>query len=379
MYLIRNVSVYAPEKIGKRDVLVSSGRIAAVDSALTVTVDGLETIDGTGLILTPGLIDQHIHVTGGGGEGGPSSRVPEIPFSSLALCGSTTVVGVLGTDSVTRSVFALLAKIRALQEEGISGWMYTSNYALPPSLLSDSIRNDIFLVPEVVGVKIAHADHRSSFPSVEELMRIVSDVRVGGMLAGKPGVLHVHMGVLPDGFAIFTEIVNRGMPIKHLRPSHCARDEKLFADALAFNKRGGIIDITSGGTCFSTPAEVIRTLVEEKADLSRVTMSTDGGGSIPRFDADGNMVGLGTGSPSANTKLIRQLTCECGFALEVILPLVTSNVADNLELRGKGHIQKGMDADICCFTEDMELKHVMAKGRFLVRDGELLVKGKFEE
>lgn len=379
MYLIRNVSVYAPEKIGTRDVLVINGRIAAVDSALTVSIDGLETIDGTDLILTPGLIDQHIHVTGGGGEGGPSSRVPEVAFSSLALCGSTSVVGVLGTDSVTRSVFALLAKIRALKEEGISGWMYTSNYALPPSLLSDNIRNDLFLVPEVVGVKVAHADHRSSFPSVDELMRIVSDVRVGGMIAGKPGVLHVHMGGLPDGFAIFNEIVDRGMPIKHLRPSHCARDEGLFAGALEFNKRGGVIDITSGGTCFSTPAEVIKTLIKEKVDLRRVTMSTDGGGSVPRFDADGNMVGLGTGSPFANIKLIRQLICECGFALEVILPLVTSNVADNLELRGKGHIRKGMDADICCFTKDMELKHVMAKGRILIRDGELLVKGKFEE
>lgn len=379
MYLLRNATVYAPEKLGRRDVLIIGDAIAVVAENLTISLPGLETIDADGLILTPGLIDQHIHVTGGGGEGGPVSRVPEISFSSLVSSGTTTVVGVLGTDSVTRSVHALLAKVRALAEEGLSGWMYTSNYALPPSLLSGSVRNDIFLVSEVLGVKIAHADHRSSFPTVDEFMRILSDVRVGGMIAGKIGVLHVHMGALPDGFALFREVVSRGMPIKHIRPSHCARDKALFADAMAFNKEGGVIDITSGGTCFSTPAEVIQTLINEKADMANVTMSTDGGGSIPRFDDKGDMIGLGTGSPSANLRLIRELVCKNNLPLESVLPMVTRNVAANLGLAKKGAVAQGMCADICCFTKDMELRHVMAKGRFLMRDAVQCVKGMFEE
>jgi beta-aspartyl-dipeptidase (metallo-type) len=379
MFLFNNATVYAPAKLGKRDVLVVNGRIAAVSENLTVSLPGLETIDAGSLILTPGLIDQHIHLTGGGGEGGLVSRVPEVPFSSLVASGTTTVVGVLGTDSVTRPVHALLAKVRALKEEGLSGWMYTSNYALPPSLLSGTIRNDLFLVPEVVGVKVAHADHRSSFPTVEELLRILSDVRVGGMIAGKIGVLHVHMGNLPDGFALFSEIVRRGMPVKHIRPSHCARDKALFEQALVFNRQGGLIDITSGGTCFSTPAAVIRQLKEEKADLGKVTMSTDGGGSIPRFDDKGNMIGLGTGSPSANIRVVRELVCKDGLELELVLPMVTSNVAENLGLTGKGILAAGQDADICCFTRDMQLRHVMAKGRILLRDEALVVKGMFEE
>ncbi len=379
MILFKNATVYAPEKLGKRDVLVVNGRVAALEENLTVSLPGLEVIDADGLILTPGLIDQHIHVTGGGGEGGPVSRVPEVSFSSLVSSGTTTVVGVSGTDSVTRSIHALLAKVRALQEEGISGWMYTSNYALPPSLLSGSVRDDLFLVPEVLGVKIAHADHRSSFPSADEMLRILSDVRVGGMIAGKIGVLHVHMGNLPDGFAIFNEIADRGMPVKHIRPSHCARDKDLFEQALAFVRRGGIIDITSGGTCFSSPAEVINQLAEEKADMSKVTMSTDGGGSIPRFDDKGDMIGLGTGSPAANLALIRELVCAKGFALERILPMVTSNVAVNLGLHGKGALAAGADADICCFTKDLELRHVMAKGKLLMRDAALKAKGMFEE
>lgn len=379
MFLFKNATVYAPEKLGTRDVLVVNGKVAALAESLTVCLPGLETIDAAGLILTPGLMDQHIHVTGGGGEGGPVSRVPEISFSSLVRSGTTTVVGVLGTDSVTRSVYALLAKIRALRTEGISGWMYTSNYALPPSLLSRSVRDDLFLVPEVLGVKIAHADHRCSFPTLEEMLRILADVRVGGMIAGKVGVLHVHMGDLPDGFAMFDEAVKRGMPVKHIRPSHCARDKALFGQAVAFNRSGGVIDITSGGTRFSSLAEIMKQLVEEKADLGKVTISTDGGGSIPRFDNKGNMVGLGTGSPSANIGLIRELVTSAGLPLEQILPMATSNVADNLGLNGKGHVGLGKDADICCFTQDMRLVHVMARGRMLMRNGDLEAKGMFEE
>lgn len=377
MYLFKNALVYAPEKIGVRDVLVINDRIVAVAENLTVSLPGLETVDAKGLVITPGLIDQHVHVTGGGGEGGPVSRVPEVVFSSLVACGSTTIVGVAGTDSVTRSIAALLGKVRGLQTEGISGWMYTSNYALPPSLMSGSIRDDIFLVPEVLGVKIAHSDHRCSFPTLDEMMRILSDVRVGGMIAGKVGVLHIHMGELPGGFAAFNEIVDRGIPAKHLRPTHVGRSETVFKEAVAFAKRGGVIDITSGGACYRSPAELV-TMAAAEVGTGNLTMSTDGNGSMPRFDAAGNMVGLTAASPGANLEALRDMVSG-GMALETVLPLITSNPARHLELKGKGQVAEGMDADLCVFSEDFTLRHVMAKGRFLMRGGEIIVKGVFEE
>ncbi|MCL2602008.1 MAG: beta-aspartyl-peptidase [Treponema sp.] len=379
MYLLKNALVYAPEKIGVRDILVAGGSIVAMAENLTVSMPDLETIDVKGLIVTPGLIDQHIHVTGGGGEGGPVSRVPEIPLSKLVACGTTTVVGVSGTDSVTRPISALLAKVRALTAEGISGWMYTSNYALPPSLLSKTIRDDLFLVPEVLGVKIAHSDHRSSFPTIDEMLRILSDVRVGGMISGKVGVLHIHMGDLPGGFAAFNEIIDRGIPAKHLRPTHCARNEKLFKEALVWIKeRNGVVDLTSGGSCYAgSPVIAVKTAIGEVGP-DNLTMSTDGGGSIPRFNAAGDMVGLGTGAPSANLEILQGLV-KAGLALETVLPLVTKNPARYLELKKKGRLEAGMDADLCVFTEDLTVRHVMAKGTFLMRDKEIIVKGSFEE
>lgn len=142
--LIRNAHVFSPDDLGVRDVLMVNGRFLAIDTDLDVKLPDLETIDAKGKILTPGFFDQHIHVTGGGGEGGPVSRTPELVLSELVACGTTNVVGVSGTDFITRSIENLLAKVRALATEGVSTWMYTSNYRFPPSTMSGEVAKDIF-------------------------------------------------------------------------------------------------------------------------------------------------------------------------------------------------------------------------------------------
>ena len=91
--LIKGAHVYAPEDLGICDVLTVGKQVVAVGKDLTATLPELETIDAKGLILTPGFIDQHIHVTGGGGEGGPKTRTPELVLSELIACGTTSVVG----------------------------------------------------------------------------------------------------------------------------------------------------------------------------------------------------------------------------------------------------------------------------------------------
>lgn len=377
--LFKKGTVFAPKYLGVCDVLVVGNRIEALAPDLAITMPQLEIVDAKGLILTPGMIDQHVHVTGGGGEGGPQSRTPEILLSELVACGTTTVIGVAGTDSVTRSIEALLAKVRALTAEGVSAWMYTSNYALPPSLLTASVRQDIFCIPEVLGVKIAMGDHRSSFPTLHELLRIVSDIRVASMIAGKIGFLHVHLGDLSGPFALFNEMIEQGLPAKHFRPTHCARDKKVFEEAMTFAKQhGGVIDVTSGGSCFETPAGVIKLALQEGVKPDLITMSTDGHGSIPRFDAQGTMIGLGVGTVSSNLESVKAMIA-LDMKPELAFSFVTSNVATHLGLPAKGFVREGSDADLCLFDQHFELQDVMAKGRFLMRGKEIMVKGTFEE
>ena len=136
-------------------------------------------------IICPGFIDQHIHIIGGGGEGGLASRIPEIMLSKIVSAGITTVVGVLGFDSITRSLKGLLAKARALEEEGLNTFIYTGSYEVPTPTITGSVMSDVSLVDKVIGVgEIAISDHRSSIRQ-GYLKKIANEARIG--IAGEKG------------------------------------------------------------------------------------------------------------------------------------------------------------------------------------------------
>ncbi len=380
-YLIKGAYVYGPDALGVKDVLVVNGKVAAIQKDLTVTgVANLEVNDATGKILTPGFIDQHIHVTGGGGEGGPKTRTPEVNLSELISVGTTGVVGASGTDSISRSIENLLAKVRGLQDEGVSAWMYTSNYAYPPTTLTGSVRKDMFIVPEVLGVKLALGDHRSSMPTMQEVLHLLTDIRVAGMVAGKIGVLHVHLGNIHGAFEMFDEIIEKGMPIRHIRPTHCARDKYVFDKALDFARKGGHIDITTGGSCcFEKPADAVEAVWNaDGIDPTLLTISTDGHGSVPKFNDKGEVVGLGVGGVGDNLKTVKELISR-GHGPEVVLPLVTSNVSKGLELKGKGVVELEGSADINIFDKDWNLTDVYSKGVQMMKDRGLKVIGTYEQ
>lgn len=376
--LIKNADVYAPEHLGTRDIFLAGGKIVAMAEKLDVTLPDLEVIDAAGYIVAPGLVDQHIHITGGGGEGGWHSRCPELVFSELVKAGVTTFLGVSGTDSMTRSVENLLAKVRGLKNEGASGWMWTSNYAYPVTTITKDVRTDMLAIPEVLGVKIALGDHRSSFPNQHEIMQILADVRVSGMLTGKTGFLHVHLGDFPYSFDIFDECVAQGMPIKHIRPTHVARHPEVFRRACEFAKKGGFIDITTGGGNYmGSAADAVRAALADGVPFDRITLSSDGHGSMPRFNDAGEMVGLGIGSIMCDIETIRELKDELG--VEKALTPMTKTVAGALGLETKGGIAVGKDADLLFLTKDFEPEWVFMMGKVAMRQGEVVMKGAFEE
>lgn len=376
--LIKNADVYAPEHLGTRDIFIAGGKIVAMAEKLDVTLPDLEVIDAAGYIVTPGLVDQHIHITGGGGEGGWHSRCPELVFSELVKAGVTTFLGVSGTDSMTRSVENLLAKVRGLKNEGASGWMWTSNYAYPVTTITKDVRTDMLAIPEVLGVKIALGDHRSSFPNQHEIMQILADIRVSGMLTGKTGFLHVHLGDFAYSFDIFDECVAQGMPIKHIRPTHVARHPEVFRRACEFAKKGGFIDITTGGGNYmGSAADAVRAALAADVPFDRITLSSDGHGSMPRFNEAGEMVGLGIGSIMCDIETIRELKDELG--VEKALTPMTKTVSDALGLEAKGGIAVGKDADLLFLTKDFDIDWVFMMGKVAMRKGEVVMKGAFEE
>lgn len=380
MIIIKGAEVYAPEHLGIQDVMLCGGHIEMIKEEIPVCYDNCQVIDGSGMILTPGIIDQHVHVTGGGGEGSFHTRVPEAMLSDFIRGGVTTVVGLLGTDGITRSVENLVAKVKSLREEGMTAYCLTGSYGYPSVTLTGDVKKDIMFIGEVLGLKLAISDHRAPNISVEELIRVASDVRVAGMLSGKPGILTLHMGDDPRGLEpVFEALEKTSIPIKTFRPTHVARNWDLYDQALKFANMGGYIDLTCDCAPYKEVAEGLRRAKAAGVPLNHITLSSDGQGSWSEYDEEGNLEKIGVSSVAASYEQVVDLVLNEGLDLTEALAYVTANPADVLDLQEKGHIREGADGDLLLMKkEDLKLDTVIAMGRLMMRGGEILVKGTYE-
>jgi len=382
--LIKEGNVYAPEPKGIRDILVVGRIIALIAEQIELTGDfEVQVISARDKLVLPGLVDLHVHPLGGGGEGGFWTRTPDISLSAIARAGVTTVVGCLGTDDVSRHPETLLAKANQLEEEGVSAYVYTGSYQLPLPTITGSVRKDIALIPKVIGVgEIAISDHRSSQPTFEELARVAAEARVGGMIGGKAGLVHFHVGggrrMLDPLFRLVKETE---IPIGQFLPTHVNRTRELFEQAIDFARMEGNIDLTVQGSHLLFPiatGDALRMALAAGVSFDQITLSSDSNGSMPVFDEHGKMTGLAVGE-IANLCGEWKSLAKQGFALEDLTKMVTSNPARRVGLfREKGSLDAGKDADILILDADLSLESVMAKGRLLVHDRQVVVKGTFE-
>lgn len=390
--IIKNAKVYSPICIGVRDVLILGDKIGKIAESIPLPPMEFmeaEIIDGSHKILTPGFIDGHVHIIGGGGEGGFTTRTPEAGLSKITRFGITTVVGCLGTDGTTRHMTSLLAKARALEDEGITTYIYTGSYQVPTRTITDSPRNDIILIDKVIGIgEIAISDNRSSHPVKHDLLYLASEARLGGMLSGKAGVLHLHVGDAKRKLDYLFEIIDDGeIPPTQMVPTHINRNHELFIQSMEYAKRGGVVDITSSIYPLSKSdpeikgSTALRMMLENGVPGENITMTSDGNGSAPIFDDSGKLVKLGIGSLSSNHKEFHDSVFDEGISIEDALKPLTSNAADILKLdKRKGRIKEGLDADILLMNEnDLSIDTVIAKGRVMVLGGKITVYGTFEE
>ena len=387
MLLLKNVDVFAPAPAGRADMLIAGGRIVRIEQDIRIAAGYCDTVDASALMAMPGLVDGHVHMTGGGGEGGYATRTPELVLSGAILGGVTTVVGCLGTDGVTRSLENLLAKARGLDEEGISTFIYTGYYGVPTATLTGSIERDLLLIDKVIGVgEVALSDHRSTQPTFDEIARLAAESRRGGILSGKAGVVNIHMGDGRRGLSMLRRILDETeIPPTQFLPTHINRNADLFAEGIAHAKAGGLVDFTTSSVpAFAEDGVVkcsrsLRLMLEAGVNVSQITFTSDGQGSLPLFDGEGRFERLGVGRVTSLFAAVREAVMDEGVPLETALQVVTSNPARILKLGGKGRLAAGADADVTLVDPaTLEIRGVIARGRWMMRDGQLVVKVTFE-
>jgi len=108
--------------------------------------------------------------------------------------------------------------------------------------------------------------------------------------------------------------------------------------------------------------------------------------AMPGFvDGHVNMIGGGgeggylTRTPELSlSDAVRDAVAEEGVPLGTALQVVTSNPARFLTLREKGRLAAGADADLVLLDPGtLEIRGVIAKGRWLLKSGDVLAKGTF--
>ena len=379
MKLFKSAHVYAPQYLGQKDVLIAGDKIIAVEDNINLIASSfVEVIQTDGLILTPGFVDSLVHITGGGGEGGYSTRTPEMHINEAIKGGVTTVIGVLGTDAQTRSLENLLAKAYALEEQGISVYCYTGSYHYPMVTVTQSMKHDIMLIEKFIGVgEVAIADHRSSQLTAHEMARLTSEARVAGMLAGKAGIVSVHLGDENSRLDLLYDVIAQfDIPITQYYPTHINRSRALFEAGIEFTTKGGYIDFTTSTTAQIIEqgeipaAQALALALKQGVPVHQITMSSDGNASLPVFDHLGKLIDLQVGQVCSLHQAMVDAVKQFDVSIEDALTSITLSPASILQLKAKGCIAAGLDADINLLNaHTLVIEAVYSKGERVYCDG----------
>jgi beta-aspartyl-dipeptidase (metallo-type) len=381
--LLRGGHVLGPADQGVADLLIVGREIVAIGANLPLPTGighGKEH-DVSGRIVLPGLIDGHVHVMGGSGLGGPTTRSTDLQIEHIVSVGVTTVASPLGTDSLSRSVVGLLARAAALRRQGITAYCYTGGWRSPVPTITGDPQGDVALVDQVVGIKVAISEPTAPAYTIEELCCLAHAAWTGGRMAGKRAVLHAHVGDNPAGLGPLREVRQRtGIPADRLVATHVSRNPNLWKQALAYALEGGSIDVTGterpeeGFAEAVLPAAAILDALASGVAAARITLSSDSGVPYTRVDQAGTVVGQHMVGPGSILRSLRELVAG-GLTWGQAAAFATENVANLLGLDRKGRLAPGADADVLVLNSDGAADRVYAYGAMLVEGGRALVRG----
>jgi beta-aspartyl-dipeptidase (metallo-type) len=362
-----------------QDVLLAEGKIAVIGEKLEYGNIPVKVIDLEGQLLSPGYVDGHVHFIGAAGDEGYASKTPEIFMSHFMRGGVTTAVGCLGFGTGCESIEQLYVKAQTLRSEGLSTYIYTGSFKMPPPSITGSAASDIAMLPWVIGMKMAIADGCSWRPTPEEFARNACTAWLAGLQSGKSGVTHVHLGRSktdnPFEF-LFETSKNNDIPLEEFVPTHCNWNADLVNSAAEYAKKGGYVDYstilnTARGSLTSIAAhKAVMTALDKGAPIDRLSFSTDGNVGMPVRDKDGTQTGLYVERVMSLHHEIKALIAK-GMNVGEALSLATLNPACRIGVYPKkGVIKVGSDADLIVYDDNFEISRVFALGKVGFENGQ---------
>src|SRR3954462_55779 len=380
---------------GKRDIGIRWGMIEAVENEIPAA-RALKTLDATGKLVTPGLIDLHSHVYPYGSAIGisahrlgpvlcpttPGSAIG-IPADELAQFQCTTTLVSAG-DAGVNNLAALRRYIVAQSRSRIYAFVHIANNGLSAFPVAELYNIDNAQVeacamalaenPDfLIGVKVRMSENVIFKHGLESLKRGIKACE----LCGWPARMMVHIGGVETG-GLMSEILDllrpgdvlthaySGAPNMGGAFTNIVQDGKLLPAALAAKQRGVVFDVGHGGGSFDfTVAEVAI-----PGGCAPDTISSD----IHVFS--GNPPGIPF-LPNVMSKFIAM-----GYTLEEVVAMATSAPARIINKAPKiGTLQIGAPGDVSIMdlieaqTTFLDTRNNKREGKLLLRRVQTVING----
>ena len=387
--LIVGGEVYAPERLGKVDVMIVNDKVVAVGPSLEVPGKyPCEVVDAAGKVVYPGFVDGHIHFTGANDGQGPVGHTYDVSWRDIVESGVTTAVGTLGGEMEVRSLEGLYWKAVELELMGLTTYIYTGCFHIPPPTITGSVRRDVIMLEKVRGLKTAISDATTSHHTWRELAELVSEVNLGAETVRKVAVTHVHVGRRPGRMDMLFELLeNTGLDPKRIVPTHVNRLEPdVVEQGIEYVKMGGVVDLTTQmrreeGTLTGVKTEyAVKRMLDAGCPIEGITISSDANCPMMIRDGRGKQIGLYVALVDFNRREVRDIVKNRVAPFEEALKMVTTNPARVLGIGDrKGRIEVGYDADIVIADsiDNLRVERVYSKGKSLVEKGKSLFQGHY--
>lgn len=381
---IKGGEIFSPTSLGSKDVLLCGSQIAEIsDSTVALGHSDIKEIDASNCYVVPGFVESHTHFLGAGGVFGPTSRNPEIQLSSLFRAGITTAMSPLGTDNQVNTLLRLLMKARALEDGGVTTYIYTGGFQKPIPSITGSVMTDQMAIDKVIGVKTALYEPNASRYTKDEFMELVRNTRLGGTMSNKAGILLAHLGKCESNFEEICDLFDEiGIPMSHLVLTHVNLNKTVLEKVVYAGKRGVNLDITANMTpdlffepTTVRPCDAIKFFLDAGIPLSQITMSSDSNAGVQFKKYPGTVTDV-----AGIYNEFKKLVVMGALSMEEALSLITSNPAMRYGISDrKGYLAVGKDADVVILDKHLDIKDVIAKGKLVYSRDNFIKKGPFEE